>query len=89
MAGRVRNRAGRLRGALIEAGSGIEGFFKIINQTIEHTRQRKAFGQGFMWEPEAARTYSDVRLWSIVGGADKVILGIISKLMGTLPRRKG
>ena len=44
-------------------------------------------GQGYMWESSVARAYRDSRLISIGGGADEVMLGIISKLMGTLPAR--
>ena len=45
-------------------------------------------GQGYMWESEIARAYRDTRLISIGGGADEIMLGIICKLMGTLPSRK-
>ncbi len=45
-------------------------------------------GQGFMWENRIARAYRDSRLVSIGGGADEIMLGIICKLMGTLPSRK-
>lgn len=45
-------------------------------------------GQGFMWESNVARAYRDTRLVSIGGGADEVMLGIIAKLMGTLPSRR-
>lgn len=45
-------------------------------------------GMGFMWENIAARFYRDFRLTSIGGGADEVMLGIICKLMGTLPGNK-
>ena len=45
-------------------------------------------GMGFMWENTAARFYRDFRLTSIGGGADEVMLGIICKLMGTLPGTK-
>ena len=45
-------------------------------------------GQGFMWESEVARSFRDSRLVSIGGGADEIMLGIICKLMGTLPRKK-
>ena len=45
-------------------------------------------GQGFMWETHVARSYRDTRLMSIGGGADEIMLGIICKLMGTLPSRK-
>lgn len=45
-------------------------------------------GMGFMWENPVARFYRDFRLTSIGGGADEVMLGIICKLMGTLPGRK-
>ena len=38
------------------------------------------------WLEEVARAYRDSRLVSIGGGADEVMLGIIAKLEGTLPR---
>ncbi len=44
-------------------------------------------GTGFMNETPISRLYRDVRLLSIGGGADEVMLGIISKYMGTLPAR--
>ncbi|MUV24294.1 acyl-CoA dehydrogenase [Burkholderia thailandensis] len=43
-------------------------------------------GMGFAWESSIARTYRDTRLFSIGGGADEVMLGIICKKLGTLPR---
>lgn len=45
-------------------------------------------GQGYMWETHVARAYRDSRLISIGGGADEIMLGIICKLLGTLPSRK-
>jgi citronellyl-CoA dehydrogenase len=42
-------------------------------------------GMGFMWDNPVSRAYRDVRLVSIGGGADEIMLGIICKLMGTLP----
>ncbi len=45
-------------------------------------------GMGFMWDNPISRAYRDVRLVSIGGGADEIMLGIICKLMGTLPRKK-
>jgi len=42
-------------------------------------------GNGFMWDNPISRAYRDVRLVSIGGGADEIMLGIICKLMGTLP----
>jgi citronellyl-CoA dehydrogenase len=44
-------------------------------------------GMGFMWESKIARFYRDGRICSIGGGADEVMLSIICKLDGTLPRR--
>jgi citronellyl-CoA dehydrogenase len=44
-------------------------------------------GMGFTWENPLARAYRDGRLASIGGGADEVMLGIIAKSMGILPRR--
>jgi citronellyl-CoA dehydrogenase len=43
-------------------------------------------GAGFLWESPPARSFRDSRLASIGGGADEVMLQIICKLMGTLPR---
>jgi len=45
-------------------------------------------GMGFMDETPISRAYRDGRLASIGGGADEVMLGIISKYMGILPSRK-
>ena len=44
-------------------------------------------GMGYVWESNVSRLFRDIRLSSIGGGADEVMLGIISKTMGTLPRR--
>ena len=43
-------------------------------------------GAGYLWESPTARAFRDSRLASIGGGADEVMLQIISKAMGTLPR---
>ncbi|HEU4731099.1 MAG TPA: acyl-CoA dehydrogenase family protein [Kofleriaceae bacterium] len=45
-------------------------------------------GMGFTWDNPAARSYRDSRLLSIGGGADEIMLGIISKLMGILPGKR-
>ncbi|HEY5938796.1 MAG TPA: acyl-CoA dehydrogenase family protein [Kofleriaceae bacterium] len=45
-------------------------------------------GMGYTWDNPAARSYRDSRLLSIGGGADEIMLGIIAKLMGILPRKK-
>jgi citronellyl-CoA dehydrogenase len=141
---------------LFGAATGLDGLFNLIDETVDYTRQRQAFGQsvldnqyvhfrlaelrteveslkaltyhateeyvagrdatmlasmaklkagrvarevvdsclqlwggqGFMWESNVARAYRDSRLVSIGGGADEIMLGIICKLMGTLPRRR-
>jgi len=44
-------------------------------------------GMGFASESQVAQFYRDGRLSSIGGGADEVMLSIISKLEGTSPRR--
>jgi citronellyl-CoA dehydrogenase len=46
-------------------------------------------GMGFTWENRVARLYRDGRLTSIGGGADEVMLQIISKKMGTFPKAGG
>jgi citronellyl-CoA dehydrogenase len=43
-------------------------------------------GNGFMWDNPIARGYRDTRLRSIGGGADEIMLAILCKHMGTLPR---
>ena len=45
-------------------------------------------GMGYMWDNEVSRAMRDVRLVSIGGGADEIMLGIICKLMGILPGKK-
>ena len=45
-------------------------------------------GMGFTNEVDVSRFYRDLRLTSIGGGADEVMLYIISKLMGILPLSK-
>ena len=44
-------------------------------------------GMGYSNEIPISRAYRDGRLASIAGGADEVMLGIISKLMGILPSK--
>ncbi|MCK6546055.1 acyl-CoA dehydrogenase family protein [Myxococcota bacterium] len=44
-------------------------------------------GMGYTADNLVARAYRDGRLVSIGGGADEIMLGIIAKLEGTLPRR--
>ena len=43
-------------------------------------------GMGFTWDNQVSRLYRDGRLASIGGGTDEIMLGIICKLMGILPR---
>lgn len=45
-------------------------------------------GQGYMWDNQVSQFYRDLRLHSIGGGADEVMLSIISKRMGIAPARK-
>ncbi len=45
-------------------------------------------GQGYMWESSVAQFYRDLRLHSIGGGADEIMLGIISKRLGYGGKRK-
>ena len=44
-------------------------------------------GMGFTEDAYVSRLYRDLRLWSIGGGADEVMLSIISKMMGTTPKK--
>ena len=45
-------------------------------------------GQGFMWDNFVAQMYRDLRLHPIGGGADEVMLGIISKRLGYGGKKK-
>ncbi len=45
-------------------------------------------GMGYAWESLVSRFYRDFRLASIGGGADEIMLGIICKLMATLPSQR-
>ena len=42
-------------------------------------------GQGYVWESSISRKFRDFRLTSIGGGADEVMLKVITKLMGISP----
>jgi citronellyl-CoA dehydrogenase len=46
-------------------------------------------GMGYMEETRISRAFRDTRLLSIGGGADEIMLGIIARLEGMLPSRKG
>jgi citronellyl-CoA dehydrogenase len=45
-------------------------------------------GMGYMSETPISRDYRDARLWSIGAGADEIMLSIVCKRMGILPRRR-
>ncbi|MTI15443.1 acyl-CoA dehydrogenase family protein [Sansalvadorimonas verongulae] len=45
-------------------------------------------GMGYMMENDVNRVYRDMRLTSIGGGADEIMLGIICKTMGILPGKR-
>ncbi len=45
-------------------------------------------GMGYMEETWISRYFRDARLLSIGGGADEVMMGIIAKLEGMMPKRK-
>jgi citronellyl-CoA dehydrogenase len=45
-------------------------------------------GMGYTADNLVSRSFRDGRLISIGGGADEIMLGIIAKLEGTLPKRR-
>merc|ERR1712203_389212 len=45
-------------------------------------------GMGFTEEVMVSKAYRDLRLWSIGGGADEVMLGIICKLCEIMPSKE-
>jgi citronellyl-CoA dehydrogenase len=57
-----------------------------LNREIADACLQYFGGMGFMNETPISRFYRDTRLISIGGGADEVMLGIISKCMGILPK---
>jgi len=61
--------------------------FKVgsLGQTIPTTCLQYWGGQGFMWDNLISRIFRDTRLCSIGGGANEVMLEIISKRMGIHP----
>jgi citronellyl-CoA dehydrogenase len=44
-------------------------------------------GMGYMWDNPVSRAYRDLRLTSIGGGADEVMLGIIGKRLGLMMKQ--
>lgn len=53
-----------------------------LSRTVTDACLQYFGGTGFMWETPIARAFRDARLGSIGGGADEVMLEIISKKMG-------
>ncbi len=53
-----------------------------LNRLVPDTCLQFWGGMGFTWENKVSRLYRDGRLASIGGGADEVMLGILSKAMG-------
>jgi len=58
-----------------------------LNRIVPDTCLQFWGGMGFTWENRISRKYRDGRLASIGGGADEVMLGILSKLMGIAKKR--
>jgi citronellyl-CoA dehydrogenase len=58
---------------------------RLIRETTDACLQYWG-GMGYTWDAHVSRAWRDGRLVSIGGGADEVMLGIIAKLEGTLPR---
>ncbi|MGE5453172.1 MAG: acyl-CoA dehydrogenase family protein [Acidobacteriota bacterium] len=59
---------------------------RLIRETADACLQYWG-GMGFTWDNPISRAYRDGRLVSIGGGADEIMLGIIAKLEGTLPKK--
>jgi len=53
-----------------------------LNRLVPDTCLQFWGGMGFTWDNKVSRMYRDGRLASIGGGADEVMLGILTKLMG-------
>ncbi len=59
---------------------------KLLRETADWCMQFHG-GIGYMEETWVSRYYRDSRLTSIGGGADEVMLGIIAKYEGILPKK--
>lgn len=57
-----------------------------LNRVVPDTCLQFWGGMGFTWENKVSRMYRDGRLASIGGGADEVMLGILSRIMGIAKR---
>ena len=57
-----------------------------LNRLVPDTCLQFWGGMGFTWDNKVSRLYRDGRLASIGGGADEVMLGILTKLMGIAKR---
>lgn len=57
-----------------------------LNRLVPDTCLQFWGGMGFTWENKVSRMYRDGRLASIGGGADEVMLQILSRLMGIAKR---
>jgi len=57
-----------------------------LNRTVPDTCLQFWGGMGYTWENKVSRMFRDGRLASIGGGADEVMLGILSKTMGIAKR---
>ena len=58
---------------------------RLVRQVADNCLQYYG-GMGFMNETPVSRMFRDTRLASIGGGADEIMLTIISKYMGILPK---
>lgn len=57
-----------------------------LNRLVPDTCLQFWGGMGYTWENKVSRMFRDGRLASIGGGADEVMLGILSKIMGIARR---
>lgn len=57
-----------------------------LNRVVPDTCLQFWGGMGFTWENRVSRMFRDGRLASIGGGADEIMLGILSKTMGIAKR---
>ena len=59
---------------------------RLVRQVVDGCLQFWG-GMGYADESSISRMYRDTRLASIAGGADEVMLQVLCKMMGTLPKR--
>ena len=75
--------------ALLPSSQASDTRYTFSNLPSPHLKPSLSLGMGYTDDVPVSRMYRDLRLMSIGGGADEVMLNIICKFMGTEPGMRG